>query len=89
MDKGIVTIDFSDLFNRIEKLQEDVTELKDKLKTDNDPWGTYTTEQVGELFGVSPQTITEWVKKGRLTPIPKTGKRNMFRKKDIHKMLSK
>ena len=91
MSKGVVNVslDFSDLFNKIENLQNDVNQLKDKISSDNDPWGTYNSDQVGELLGVSRQTITCMVKDGRLTPIPKTGKRNMFRKKDIHKLLSK
>jgi len=91
MDKGKinVSLDFSDLYNRIESLQNDINLLKDKVNTDNDAWGTYTTEDLVELFGVTKQTISEYVKKGILVPIKKTGKRNLFRKKDIHKILSK
>ena len=47
-----------------------------------------TVEELAVIFGLAPQTIRNWVAKGKL-PYVKIGKRNLFLKRSVQEWLNR
>lgn len=85
--KGIVfqNVDeekFTELFNKVHKLTEDVQLLIDNKLNEN-----VNPEEVAEIYGVSTQTIYTYIKKGYL-PASKVGRKLIIKRSDLENALN-
>lgn len=45
-----------------------------------------TTETAAEMLGIRPATLRQWVSRGHLQPVGRTGRQNLYQRADLHRV---
>ncbi len=81
----------SEIINALKVLKRDISKIKtdmENMQLNNPDKLIYDTQEICQLFHISPRTLTEWRNKNDL-PYSKIGNKIYFKRQDILNLIDK